>query len=131
MTPEVSILQLKDIIIVPIQIELHDEAAKKLQGDVLKKLETSGAKGLIVDISAVFIVDSFLGRLLADTARMASVMGAIVVLTGLRKDVALTLIQLGLNFKSLKTALNLDEAMEFIENEKVKRSRMRSPKIGK
>jgi rsbT antagonist protein RsbS len=118
MDSEVTILQLKDTIIVPIQIELHDSAARKLQTDILNRVEKTSAKGLIIDISAVFIVDSFLGRLLAETARMATLMGSIVVLTGLKKDVALTLIQLGLNFKDLQTALNLDEALEYIEAKK-------------
>jgi rsbT antagonist protein RsbS len=114
----VTILQLKDTIIVPIQIELHDLAARKLQEEILGQLESRNAKGLIIDVSAVFIVDSFLGRLLAETARMASIMGAIVVLTGLKKEVALTLTQLGLNFKGLHTALNLDSAIEHIDEQK-------------
>ncbi len=118
----VTILQIKDTIIVPIQIELHDLAARKLQEEILGQTESRNAKGLIIDVSAVFIVDSFLGRLLAETARMASIMGTIVVLTGLKKEVALTLTQLGLNFKGLHTALNLDEALEYIELQKQIRS---------
>lgn len=118
----VTILQLKDTIIVPIQVELHDNAARKLQEEILGQVESRSAKGLIIDVSAVFIVDSFLGRLLAETAKMASIMGAIVVLTGLKKEVALTLTQLGLNFKGLHTALNLDEALDYIERQKKLRS---------
>lgn len=119
MDSEVTILKLKDTIIVPIQIELHDNAARRLQENILKEIEKHNAQGLVVDISAVFIIDSFLGRLLAETYRMAELMGTTVVLTGMKKEVALTLIQLGLNFKNLRTALNLDEALSIIEQEKL------------
>lgn len=118
MDSEVTILKLKDTIIVPIQIELHDYAARRLQENILKEIEKYGARGLVIDISAVFIIDSFLGRLLAETYKMAELMGTAVVLTGMKKEVALTLIQLGLNFKNLRTALNLDEALSIIEQEK-------------
>ena len=102
---QISILQLRDILIVPIQMELHDNAARKLQIEILNRIEKTNATGLVIDISSVFIVDSFLGRLLSETARMAQIMGAKVVLIGMKKETALTLIQLGLNFKNLKTTL--------------------------
>ncbi len=118
---QISILQLRDILIVPIQMELHDNAARKLQIEILNRIEKTNATGLVIDISSVFIVDSFLGRLLSETARMAQIMGAKVVLIGMKKETALTLIQLGLNFKNLKTTLNLDEAVNFLELHKDKK----------
>jgi len=118
---QIPILQLRDILIVPIQMELHDNAARKLQIEILNRIERTNAKGLVIDISAVFIVDSFLGRLLSETARMAQIMGAKVVLTGMKKETAMTLIQLGLNFKTLKTTVNLDEAIDFIERQEDKK----------
>jgi rsbT antagonist protein RsbS len=125
MDSEITILQLRDTIIVPIQVELHDVAARKLQDEILLKIEKTGAKGLIIDISAIFIIDSFLGRLLSETAKMAQIMGTTVVLTGMKKETAITLIQLGLTFKNLKSTPNLEEALVYIEvyNEKQKNSK--------
>lgn len=106
---ETTILMVGDILVVPIQEELHDRAALKLQERVLRRIESHGARGLIIDVSAVLIVDSFLGRLLGDTARMARLMGTVTVLVGMRKEVVLTLVQLGMSLNTLHTALNLDE----------------------
>ncbi|MCB1158808.1 MAG: STAS domain-containing protein, partial [Leptospiraceae bacterium] len=87
MEAEVTILKLKDTLIVPVQVELHDNAAKALQEKILMSIEKENAQGLIIDISGIFIVDSFLGRILAETAKMAKLIGAKVVLTGMRKEV--------------------------------------------
>lgn len=112
---DVTILKLGDNIIVPIQVELHDRAAQKLQDDILKKVEEMNASGLIIDVSAVSVVDSFLGRLLGETARMAEIMGAKTVLVGMKKEVVITLIQIGLIIKNLRTALNIEDGMELLE----------------
>lgn len=112
---EVSILKMGDNIIVPIQVELHDRAAQKVQDDILKKVEEEGLSGLIIDISAVSIVDSFLGRLLSDTSRMARLLGAETVLVGMKKEVAITLIQLGMVFRNLQTAMNIEDGLELLE----------------
>ncbi|MCP5501027.1 MAG: STAS domain-containing protein [Leptospiraceae bacterium] len=117
MEAEVTILKLKDTLIVPVQVELHDNAAKALQEKILMSIEKENAQGLIIDISGIFIVDSFLGRILAETAKMAKLIGAKVVLTGMRKEVVMTLIQLGLNLKDIDTALNLTEALEKVNPE--------------
>lgn len=113
---EVTLLKLGENIIVPIQTELHDRAAMKLQEDILKKIEETGASGLVIDVSAVGIVDSFLGRLLGETAKMASVMGAKPVLVGMKKEVVITLLQLGMSIKNIHTALNIEEGMEFLKS---------------
>lgn len=112
---EVTILKIGENIVVPIQVELHDRAAMKLQEDILTKIEESGASGLVIDVSAVSIVDSFLGRLLGDTAKMARLMGAETVLVGMKKEVVLTLIQLGMVVKDLHTALNLEDGLTLLE----------------
>lgn len=112
---EVSILKMGYNIIVPIQVELHDRAAQKVQDDILRKVEEEGSSGLIIDISAVSIVDSFLGRLLSDTSRMARLLGAETVLVGMKKEVAITLIQLGMVFKDLHTALNTEDGLDLLE----------------
>jgi len=112
---EVTILSIGSNIIVPIQVELHDNTARKLQTEILEKIEKTGAKGLIIDVSAVSIIDSFLGRLLVETAKMAKLMGAETVLAGMKKEVVLTLISLGLTMKTLHTALNIEDALSILE----------------
>jgi rsbT antagonist protein RsbS len=112
---DVTIMQLKDTIIVPIQVELHDTSAQKLQEDILYKIERTDASGLVIDVSGISIVDSFLGRLLGETARMAKLMGVETVLVGMRKEVVITLIQLGLVLKDLQTALNIEDGLERLE----------------
>lgn len=118
---EVTILRMGENIIVPVQVELHDRAAMKLQEDILLKIEETGASGLIIDVSAVGIVDSFLGRLLGETAKMARLMGAETVLVGMKKEVVITLIQLGMIVKDLHTALNLEEGLSLLERLKSER----------
>jgi len=102
-------------IIVPIQVELHDRAALKLQEDIFKKIEETGSSGLIIDVSAVSVVDSFLGRLLGETAKMAGLIGAETVLVGMKKEVVITLIQLGMVIKDLHTAINIEDGMALLE----------------
>jgi rsbT antagonist protein RsbS len=112
---EVTILSIGSNIIVPIQVELHDHNARKLQTEILDKIEKAGAKGLIIDVSAVSIIDSFMGRLLVETAKMAKLMGAETVLAGMKKEVVLTLISLGLTMKTLHTALNIEDALAILK----------------
>jgi len=112
---EVTILKMGSNVIVPIQTELHDRAAIRLQEEILAKIEETGASGLLIDVSAVGIVDSFLGRLLGETSRMASLMGVVTVLVGMKKEVVMTLIQLGMVLSGLHTALNLEDGLELIE----------------
>lgn len=112
---DVTILKIEDTIIVPIQTELHDQDARSLQTDILIKIEKTGAKGLLIDVSAVSIIDSFLGRLLVETAKMARLMGTETVLAGMRKEVVLTLIHMGLVMKDLHTALNIEDGLALLE----------------
>jgi rsbT antagonist protein RsbS len=112
---EVAMLKMGDNLIVPIQVELHDRAAVRLQEDILKEIEKAAAKGLVIDVSAMSIVDSFLGRLLVETAKMSRLMGTETVLVGLRKEVVITLIQLGFVIKDIHTALNIEEGLKLLE----------------
>ncbi|MCP4106766.1 MAG: STAS domain-containing protein [Desulfobacteraceae bacterium] len=120
---EVTILKIGSNIIVPIQTSLHDNDARQLQKDILKKIEITGTKGLLIDISAVSIVDSFLGRLLVETSKMARLMGTETVLVGMKKEVVLTLIHLGLKLTELHTALNIEDGLALLEGMISKRSR--------
>lgn len=113
---EIPILQIGNNVVVPIQTELDDLGARKMQEDVLLRIEKIGAAGLIIDVSAVSIIDSFLGRILVDTSKMAKLMGAEAVIVGMKKEVVLTLIQLGLRMENLSTALNLESGLELLQN---------------
>lgn len=114
--PEIAIFGMGDNLIVPLQIELHDKAARDLQDDILKKIEKSSASGMIIDISALSIVDSFLGRLLGDTAKMARLMGVETVLVGMRKEIVITLLQLGFTISDMHTALNVEDGINLLED---------------
>ncbi len=113
-TNPIPILKLKDFLIVSIQSDLHDRMAEQLQYDILKHISETEAKGVIIDISALEMVDSFIGRTLADTARMASTLDAEIVLVGMRPAVAITLVELGLSLGEVQTALNLDDGYELL-----------------
>jgi len=110
----IPILKLKEFLIVSIQTDLHDRMAEQLQHDILLKVSQTGAKGVLIDISALEMVDSFIGRTLADTAKMASTLDAEIVIVGMSPAVAITLVELGLSLGEVKTALNLDEGYEML-----------------
>lgn len=110
----IPILQLQQFLLVTIQVELHDQLAITLQDDLTEKLSTSRAKGVLIDISALDIVDSFIGRTLAHIASMARIMDAATVLVGMRPAVAITLVELGMSLKGINTALNVDKGMALL-----------------
>lgn len=101
----------------PIQTELHDQAAQALQRRILERLEQTKARGLLIDVTSLTVVDSFLGRLLRDTAVMARMMGAPTVLVGLRPAVAITLSELGLDLPGIHTDLDLERGLAWLEEQ--------------
>ncbi|KOX02056.1 anti-anti-sigma factor [Streptomyces sp. NRRL WC-3723] len=103
-----------DILLVSLQGELHDGMAEQLQHDITERIATSRVTGVVLDISGVDIVDSFLGRVLAEIASTASLLAARTVLAGMRPAVAITLVELGLTLPGLVTALDVDRAMELL-----------------
>ena len=111
---QIPILQLGHFLLVTIQVELHDELAMTLQDDLTTKLAKTGARGVLIDISALEIVDSFIGRALAQIAGISRVMDATTVLTGMRPAVAITLVELGVTLTGIKTALNVDKGMRLL-----------------
>lgn len=111
----IPILKLKEFLIVSIQEDLHDRMAEQLQYDILKRIKETEAKGVLIDIQALDMVDSFIGRTLADTARMAGVQDAKVIVCGMQPQVAITLVELGLSLGGVETALDLDEGYEMLE----------------
>ncbi len=111
---QIPILQLGPFLLVTIQVELHDELAMTLQDDLTNKLAKTGARGVLIDISALEIVDSFIGRALAQIAGISRVMDATTVLTGMRPAVAITLVELGVTLAGIQTALNVDKGMRLL-----------------
>lgn len=111
---KIPILKLKDILITSIQIDLTDEEAIEFQTDVLSKVSETDANGAVIDITALDVVDSFMARVLNNTATMVRFLGAEVVLCGMQPAVAITLIEMGRELIGVETALNLDQAVDDI-----------------
>ncbi|MGC8874450.1 MAG: STAS domain-containing protein [Chloroflexia bacterium] len=107
----IPILQIEDFLVASIQVALHDRSAVQFRDDLLQRIYETKAKGLIIDLTAVDIVDSFIGRLIGDVAEMAALMGSRVVVTGLQPAVAITLTELGLELPGVITALNFEKGI--------------------
>jgi len=109
---QIPILRIGTTLLATIQIELHDTVVDSFQNDVLEEIEKTGAKGLIVDISALETVDSYVARMLANTAKMAKLMGTETVIVGMRPAVAATLVRMGYFMEGINTALSLEEGLQ-------------------
>ncbi|WP_208802051.1 STAS domain-containing protein [Microbispora triticiradicis] len=112
----VPILKLGDILIVSIQIDLDDQSVLTLQEDLAETVVSRGARGVIIDITAVEIVDSFIGRMLSTIAAMTRMLDAETVVVGMRPAVAITLVELGLSLGGVRTALNLEKGVVMLEH---------------
>jgi rsbT antagonist protein RsbS len=112
----IPILKLGDTLIVSIQGDLEDQGVLALQEDLADKVVTAGARGVIIDISAVEIVDSFIGRMLATIADMLRMLDADTVVVGMRPAVAITLVELGLSLGGVRTALNLEKGVALLDH---------------
>ncbi|MET8586622.1 STAS domain-containing protein [Streptomyces collinus] len=113
---QVPVLALGDILLVSLQGELHDGMAEQLQQDLTSRVSVSGVTGVVIDISGVDMVDSFLGRVLAEIASMARLLAARTVIAGMRPAVAITLVELGLTLPGMVTALDVDRALELLSS---------------
>jgi rsbT antagonist protein RsbS len=111
---QIPILQVGDCLLVSIQIDMHDRLALDLQDDLTSKIVQTQARGVMIDISALAFVDSFLGRMLNNIAAMARVLDAVTVIVGMQPAVAITLVELGLTLSGIKTALNVDKGLALI-----------------
>ena len=112
----IPILKIGSTLLATIQIELHDTVVDAFQNDVLQEIEKTTAKGLIVDISALETVDSYVARMLANTAKMAKLMGTETVIVGMRPAVAATLVRMGYFMDGIHTALSLQEGLQLQAN---------------
>lgn len=111
---DIPILKIADTLLVSIQVDMHDQMAMQLQDDLTQRIVTSRARGVMIDISALEIVDSFIGRMLNSIASMARVLDAVTVVVGMRPAVAITLVELGLELPGVHTALNVDKGIALI-----------------
>ena len=108
----IPILKIGSTLLATIQIELHDTVVDSFQNDVLEEIERTASNGLIIDISALETVDSYVARMLANTGKMAKLMGAETVIVGMRPAVAATLVRMGYFMEGINTALSLEEGLE-------------------
>jgi len=112
----IPILKMGWFLLVTIQIDLYDRLALDLEADLVKMVQRTGAKGVLIDISAVSIVDSFMGRILGNIAGMSKLLEAETVVVGMQPAVAITLVELGLPLKGVFTALNVEKGMELLNS---------------
>ncbi|MDE1162296.1 MAG: STAS domain-containing protein [Acidobacteriaceae bacterium] len=110
----IPILKVGDCLLVTIQVDMHDELAMSLQQDLTAQIARYASRGVLIDISSLEIVDSFIGRMLANIAAMSRVLDAQTVLTGMQPAVAITLVELGMSLPGIKTALNVERGMELL-----------------
>jgi rsbT antagonist protein RsbS len=110
----IPILRMGDLLLVTIQVDMHDRLAMALQDDLTERIVSDRAKGVLIDISALDLVDSFIGRMISNTAAMARVLDAQTVVVGMQPAVAITLVELGLTLDGVKTALNVEKGMALL-----------------
>jgi rsbT antagonist protein RsbS len=103
-----------EFLLVTIQVDMHDQLALALQDDLTAKIEKTGAKGVLLDISALEMVDSFIGRMISNISGMARILDAETVVVGMQPAVAITLVELGLSLRGVKTALNVERGMQYL-----------------
>ncbi len=118
MENKIPILKIGDILLVSIQVDLHDRLALALQEQLSEAISINKSKGVMIDISALEIVDSFIGRVLGGIAKHASLLDARVVVVGMRPAVAITMVELGISLKGVQTALNPEAAMAILHSNK-------------
>ena len=112
MAERIPILKMGEFLLVTIQVDLHDQMALRLQDDLTTAIEPRGAKGVLIDISALEMVDSFIGRMIANISAISAILDAKTVVVGMQPDVAITLVELGLSLPGVQTALNVELGME-------------------
>jgi rsbT antagonist protein RsbS len=111
---QIPIMKIGDCLLVSIQVDMHDRLAMALQDELTERVVSSRARGVMIDISSLEIVDSFIGRMLNNIAAMTRVLDAMTVVVGMRPAVAITLVELGLQLSGVRTALNVDAGLALI-----------------
>jgi len=111
----IPILRMGQTLLVTIQIDMQDQTAMALQEDLAAKIAETGANGVMIDISALEIVDSFVGRMLSSISGIARILSAVTVVVGMQPAVAITLVELGLSLPGVRTALNVERGMQLLD----------------
>jgi rsbT antagonist protein RsbS len=111
----IPILRMGKLLLVTIQVDMHDRLALALQDDLTSRISETGARGVLLDISSLEIVDSFIGRMISNIAAMARVLDAETVVVGMQPAVAITLVELGLSLPGVRTALNVEKGMGVLQ----------------
>jgi len=112
---QIPILKMGDLLLISVQVDMHDQLALKLQEDLTAKIAATQARGVLIDISSLEIVDSFIGRMFSNIAAMARVLDAQTVVVGMQPAVAITLVELGLSLPGVRTALNVEDGMALLQ----------------
>jgi rsbT antagonist protein RsbS len=120
----IPILRMGDYLLVTIQVDMHDRLVTALQDDLTTKIANSGSRGVLIDISSLDMVDSFIGRMIGNIAAMARILDAATVVVGMQPAVAITLVELGLSLEGVRTALNVEKGMDLL------RAALRRPPVG-
>jgi rsbT antagonist protein RsbS len=110
----IPILRMGNFLLVTIQVDMHDRLALQLQEDLTNKIVAASARGVLIDISALDIVDSFIGRMLGNIAAMSRILDAVTVLVGMQPAVAITLVELGMSLQGIRTALDVEKGMALL-----------------
>lgn len=112
---KIPILRMGNLLLVTIQVDLYDRLAETLETDLVYMIKKTGARGVLIDISAVSIIDSFMGRIIGNIATMSKILDAETIVVGMQPAVAITLVELGLPLKGVLTALNVERGMELLK----------------
>lgn len=112
----IPILRMGEFLLVTIQVDMHDRLALRLQDDLTAMISRTGAKGVLIDISSLDMVDSFIGRMIANIAQMSRILDAQTVVTGMRPAVAITLVELGMSLTGVRTALTVERGMDLLHS---------------
>jgi rsbT antagonist protein RsbS len=113
---KIPILRMGHFLLVTIQVDLYDQLAENLESDLVNMVKKTGCRGVLIDVSSVSIIDSFMGRILGNIATMSKIMDAETVVVGMQPAVAITLVELGLPLKGVHTALNVERGMELLKS---------------
>jgi rsbT antagonist protein RsbS len=113
----IPILRMGEFLLITIQVDMHDRLATKLQDDLTAHIVKHGSRGVLIDISGLEVVDSFIGRMLSNIAAMSRILDAETVVTGMQPAVAITLVELGLSLEGIRTALSVERGMEMLRRD--------------